>query len=234
MSVQLIPTLSSRQRDTIKGFAFMAMAGDHVASAFQSDMLWLNLIGRCAFPLFALASAANRAGKPTSQHSINRLWLLAFLAQPGYWLAFRDAGSHWWELNILFTFAVTLQSVRFREDMTLTCGLTAIISLLIYLPLSSASYGLPGILMLFVAISLFQVRQTFQSALFVLWLGLVALLNAHHGMMMMLAGVLLTLAVLCCVHRFVPASDKRLKCGRWVAHGYVIHLMCLGLLLVFT
>lgn len=38
--------------------------------------------------------------------SLNRLWLMALLTQPGFWLAFRDTGVQWWQVNILFTFAV--------------------------------------------------------------------------------------------------------------------------------
>ncbi|AGR61836.1 IncF plasmid conjugative transfer pilin acetylase TraX (plasmid) [Salmonella bongori N268-08] len=53
----------------------------------------LNMAGRCAFPLFALVSGCNMAGKILRQHSLNRLWLMALLAQPGYWLAFRTPGS---------------------------------------------------------------------------------------------------------------------------------------------
>lgn len=220
--------LSALQRDVIRMVAFVAMVGDHIATAFLLDMPLLNMIGRCAFPLFALVSGCNLAGKTLRQHSLNRLWLMALLAQPGYWLAFRDAGLVWWQLNILFTFAVVMQVVRFLQTATVLSGVAAFAAMVGYLPCSSASYGLPGLLMLAGALLIWQVRDTLRPALFVIWLLLVALLNARNGVEMMLSGVLLTLTVLFCVHRLITASDQRLQAGHWFAPGYVLHLLLLS------
>lgn len=220
--------LSALQRDVIRVVAFMAMVGDHIATAFQIDMPLLNMAGRCAFPLFALVSGYNLAGKTIRQRNLNRLWLMALLAQPGYWLAFREAGLIWWQLNILFAFAVVMQVARFLQAATVLNGVAAFAALVGYLPLSSASYGIPGLLMLAGALLVWQVRDTLQPALFAIWLLLVALLNAHHGDVMMLSGIILTLAVLFCVHGLVSASGRRLQAGRWFAPGYAIHLLCIG------
>ncbi|AWS99316.1 MULTISPECIES: type-F conjugative transfer system pilin acetylase TraX [Enterobacteriaceae] len=227
---RLALNFSTLQRDVIRMAAFMAMVGDHIATAFQLDMPLLNMAGRCAFPLFALASGCNMAGKTLRQHSLNRLWLMALLAQPGYWLAFRDAGLMWWQLNILFAFAVVMQVARFLQAATVFNGVAAFAALVGYLPLSSASYGIPGLLMLAGALLVWQVRDTLRPALFAIWLLLVALLNARHGDVMMLSGVLLTLAVLFCVHGVVPASGRRLQAGRWFAPGYALHLLLISLL----
>lgn len=222
--------LSAMQRDAIRIVAFMAMVGDHIATAFQPDMPWLNMAGRCAFPLFALVSGCNLAGKTLQQCRLNQLWFMALLAQPGYWLAFMGAGLQWWQLNILFTFATVMQTLRFLQDATILNGLAAFMALVAYLPLSSASYGVPGLLMLAGALFAWQVRTILRSVMFVIWLLLVALLNARHGDVMMLSGVVLTLTVLCCVQGLVPASDGNLQIGRWLAPAYVIHLLCIGLL----
>ncbi|STJ03356.1 type-F conjugative transfer system pilin acetylase TraX [Escherichia coli] len=111
--VSPVLNFSTLQRDVIRLVAFVAMVGDHIATAFQLDMPLLNMAGRCAFPLFALVCGCNMAGKTLRQHSLNRLWLMALLAQPGYWGAFREAGLMWWQLNILFTFAVVMQVALF-------------------------------------------------------------------------------------------------------------------------
>lgn len=47
------------------------------------------------------------------------------LAQPGYWLAFREAGLMWWQLNILFAFAVVMQVTRFLQAATVLNGVAA-------------------------------------------------------------------------------------------------------------
>lgn len=170
------------------------------------------------------------AGKTLRQHSLNRLWLMALLAQPGYWLAFRDVGLAWWQLNILFTFAVVMQVALFLQSATARNGVAAFTALMGYIPFSSASYGIPGLLMLAGALLVWQVRDTLRPALFAVWLLLVALLNARHGDVMMFSGVILTLTVLFCVHGLVPDSGRRLQAGRWFAPAYAIHLFFMGFL----
>lgn len=229
-AVSSLPWLYPLQRDIVRTVAFVAMVGDHVATAFQMDASLLNLVGRCAFPLFAVVSGCNLDGKPLRQTSLNRLWLMAALAQPGYWLAFHEAGLMWWQLNILFTFATVMQATRFLQHATTQNGIAAFIALAVYLPCSSASYGLAGLLMLAGALLVCQVREPLRTGSFAVWLLLVALLNARHGDAMMLAGVLLTLTVLLCVKGVVPACGQRLRTGRWFAPAYVIHLLLIGLL----
>jgi type-F conjugative transfer system pilin acetylase TraX len=228
--VRLVLNFSALQRDVIRMVAFVAMVGDHIATAFQLDMPLLNMAGRCAFPLFALVCGCNMAGKTLRQHSLNRLWLMALLAQPGYWVAFREAGLMWWQLNILFTFAVVMQVALFLQSATACNGVAAFTALMGYIPFSSASYGIPGLLMLAGALLVWQVRDTLRPALFAVWLLLVALLNARHGDVMMLSGVILTLAVLFCVHGLIPASGLRLLAGRWFGPAYAIHLPFIGFL----
>lgn len=222
--------LSPLQRDVIRMVAFVAMVLDHLATAFQADVPLLNMAGRCAFPLFALVSGCNMAGHALRQSSVNRLWLMALLAQPGYWLAFREAGLMWWQLNILFTFAVVMQAVRFLQAVTPGRGAAAFVALAGYVPLSTASYGVAGLLMLAGALVICQVRDMLRPGLFAIWLLLVALLNARHGDVMMVSGVVLTLVVLFCVQGLVPASAARLRAGRWFAPAYALHLLCIGFL----
>ncbi|EAR0448995.1 type-F conjugative transfer system pilin acetylase TraX, partial [Salmonella enterica subsp. enterica serovar Minnesota] len=88
----------------------------------------------------------------------------------------------------------------------------------------------PGLLMLAGALLIWQVRDSLRPALFAVWLLLVALLNARHGEVMTLSGVLLTLTVLFCVHGLVPALGRRLQAGRWFAPAYALHLLCIGFL----
>jgi len=221
---------SELQRDVIRMVAFVAMVGDHIATAFRLDMPLLNMAGRCAFPLFALVSGCNMAGKTLRQRNLNRLWLMALLAQPVYWLAFREAGLMWWQLNILFTFAVVMQVARFLQVAGVLNGVMAFMALVGYLPFSSASYGISGLLMLAVALLIWQVRGSLRSALFAVWLLLVALLNARHGDVMSLSGVFMTLAVLFCIQGMVTQSDRRIQAGHWFAPAYVLHLLFIGFL----
>lgn len=123
-----------------------------------------------------------------------------------------------------------MQVARFLQTATALNGVAAFAALVGYMPLSSASYGIPGLLMLAGALFIWQVREMLRPVLFAIWLLLVALLNARHSDVMMLSGVLLTLAVLSCVHRLITASGRRLQAGRWFAPAYAIHLLCIGFL----
>lgn len=88
-TVRFLWQLAPLQRDVIKAVAFLVMTGDHIATAFHVGSPRLNLTGRCAFPLFALMAGCNMAGRQIRQAAVNRLWLMAVLAQPVFWLAFR-------------------------------------------------------------------------------------------------------------------------------------------------
>lgn len=142
-------------------------------------------------------------------------------------------------LVFILGFAVTWLAVTNRtlihEQRTVVTpmtynGVAAFTALMGYIPFSSASYGIPGLLMLAGALLVWQVRDTLRPALFAVWLLLVALVNARHGDVMMFSGVILTLTVLFCVHGLVPASGRRLQAGRWFAPAYTIHLFFIGFL----
>jgi len=123
-----------------------------------------------------------------------------------------------------------MQVARFLQAATVLNGVAAFTALVGYLPLSSASYGIPGLLMLAGALLIWPVRDPLRPAMFAIWLLLVALLNARHGDVMMLSGMMLTLAMLFCMHGVVPASGRRLQAGRWFAPGYALHLLLISLL----
>jgi len=228
-----LPELAPLQRDVVKIIAFVAMAGDHIATATGMTGSLLNVAGRCAFPLFALMAGCNLAGRIPLQASVSLLWLMALLAQPCYWLAFRDAGLQWWQLNILFTFATAFQLTLFIRQPSLASGTLAILSLAGYLPLSSASYGLPGLAMLMTAIAIRQVSLSRRPVAIAFWLAAVAWVNQHNGSTMMLSGLLLTLSVLHAVAACVPALPDRLPFSTWFCPAYSLHLLLTGMVIIF-
>lgn len=217
------------QRDVIKIIAFLAMVADHIATATGVGSPWLNVLGRCAFPLFALVCGCNLAGKTLRQSAVNRLWLMAVLAQPAFWLAFRGAGNQWWQLNILFCFALVLQLYQFLQRPGAVKGFLSCTCVAFYLPLSTASYGWAGLVMVVMAIMVWQVKSTYQIAVFGLWLVMVAAVNSSSHGVAALSGVLMTLAVVCAVHALIPATEHRLKVSRWFAEGYIIQLLLITL-----
>ncbi len=141
------------------------------------------------------------------------------------WLAFRGTGNQWWEPNILFCFSVVMQTVCFWQRPDAIKGVITGTMLALYLPFSTASYGWQGLVMLLAAVSVWQVPEQYQGRLFLLWLCFVVWLNGANGAVPMLAGMGMTLLVLCLVHEYVPASSQRLQISRWFAEGYALHLL---------
>ncbi|WP_370608232.1 type-F conjugative transfer system pilin acetylase TraX [Citrobacter meridianamericanus] len=221
------PALNTRQCDVLKLVAFAAMVLDHLNTASGLNDTLLQAVGRLTFPLFALVWGFNIVRRPVMQAGLNRLWLMALLAQPGFWLAFRDTGVEWWQVNILFTFAVMGQAVRFMQAPSHRTAFFSLLALSLYIPVSGASYELRGLLLLLMSALFFLTagRQQMMAAA-----GLVMsvlLLNAPSGGVMMLSGLLLSLMTLVVVCRHVPQGE-RLPGGRWFAQLYALHLTIIG------
>lgn len=136
---------SPGQRDIIKTVALLLMMLDHSNRILQLHQDWMFYAGRGAFPLFALVWGMNLAPHVRiSQSAVNRLWGWALLAQPGFFLA----GFPWYEGNILFTFAVAAQVLRWRESGSRLLSVCGGLFVLAWLPLSGSSYGITGLVLL--------------------------------------------------------------------------------------
>lgn len=124
--------------------------------------------------------------------------------------------------------AAFIESLRDQSDMLRRQATVTGAMLALYLPFSTASYGWQGLVMLLAAVSVWQVPEQYQGRLFLLWLCSVVWLNSANGAVPVLAGMGMTLMVLCLVHEYVPASSKRLQISRWFAEGYVLHLLIIA------
>ncbi|MBW5276057.1 type-F conjugative transfer system pilin acetylase TraX [Citrobacter sp. On28M] len=221
------PALNARQGDILKLVAFAAMVVDHLNTASGLNDIQLQAVGRLAFPLFALVWGYNITRRSVTQGTLNRLWLLALLAQPGFWLTFRHTGVEWWQVNILFTFAVMGQVVRFMQESSQRTAFISLLTLCAYVPASGASYELRGLLLLMMS-ALFCLTTGRQQILAAAGLAMsVLLLNAPSGGVMMLSGLLLSLMCLTVTCRQVK-TDGRLPVARWFAHLYGLHLTVIG------
>lgn len=88
-------------RDLLKIVAILSMAADHVGAILYPDLLWLHIVGRLAFPLFAYLIALGIESTSKPQKYLATLLIFAFVSQVPYYLAF---GIQPFErLNILFS-----------------------------------------------------------------------------------------------------------------------------------
>ena len=92
--LQSLLVWSPGQRDIIKTVALVLMVLDHANRILHLDQSWMFLVGRGAFPLFALVWGLNLSRHThIRQEAINRLWGWAVIAQFAYYLA----GFPWYE-----------------------------------------------------------------------------------------------------------------------------------------
>lgn len=225
-----ILSLSPMARDWLKVMAFASMVTDHAAIVFGWQAEWLHMVGRAAMPLFALVWGCNVASHPVSLASLKKTWGWAVLAQPVFFLALRSTGQAWYELNILFLFAVSGLLLYADGKRSPAAACLALIVVAAYIPLSASSYGLRGILLMVASVLLFRVALRYRMLMFLVWLVAVFILNVTNGMVMALAGLCLTLTFTgLCAHSL--RGNGRLRVTRWFAPAYAFHL---GLLFVLA
>lgn len=226
-----IPPLvsTSFQLDVLKLIALIAMCLDHLNTAlgWKSAELWM--VGRMAFPLFALVWGYNVARRPISQASLNRLWLWAVVAQPAYWLALKGQGVIFFDLNILFAFVVSGQLIRAWQVRREWAVLSALVGLAVYLPLSSMSYGLVGVVMLLASVGLFHFKQLERQWMMRgLWMVSVLVLNLSVELIYALAGLLLSLMVWFAVMQTKTVQVDQFMPRHFFPLAYTGHLLLIG------
>ncbi|ELC1719981.1 type-F conjugative transfer system pilin acetylase TraX, partial [Salmonella enterica] len=133
----------------------------------------------------------------------------------------------WWQVNILFTFAVMGQVVRFMQERSHRTAFISLLTLCAYVPSSGASYELRGLLLLMMSALFFLTTGRQQMVAAAGLATSVLLLNAPSGGVMILSGLLLSLMCLSVTCRQVQ-SDGRLPAARGFAHLYVLHLSVIG------
>lgn len=150
-------TFSPRHVLILEVTAFVAMVIDHAAKARIYSMPGWEIVGRVAFPLFAMTFAFNAA---TYQRcNIRKLVVLGCLAAPG--MAYL-LGERIWQPNIMFAFPVGWLAFRFFADKQETrslllkaLGLCLMVSVL---SLGSA-YDVRGVALIALAIGCFSVAR---------------------------------------------------------------------------
>lgn len=215
------------QMDLIKTVALLLMVADHISLLFGLNNEWLRLAGRGAFPLFGLVWAMNLAKRPRiRQSSLNRLWGWAIVAQVGWLLGGLRAD----EGNILFAFAVSGQALWLMQHHGSTMWPLSLMLVLVWLPFSGASFGLPGVSMLMLAYGVFMsARRTTRTGLACCLTIALLSLNAGNSVAFAVAGLVIpgiTLTVLSRSCRLVPRFWPR----ELFPLFYASHLAVLGLI----
>ncbi|SMG59901.1 type-F conjugative transfer system pilin acetylase TraX [Cedecea sp. NFIX57] len=226
--LQRLLTWTDGQTDMMKLLAACLMVVDHANRALHLHATGMMLVGRGAFPLFALAWGRNLARhRDIRQATLNRLWVFACLAQ----IPYLSLGNAWWQGNILFAFAVAGQGLHLCLLRTGSVGLLALAVVLLWLPFSATSYGLPGVALLMVSCLLYRAENAErQASCFLAWAALVLVMNLDISLTAGITGLLVSIPVVGTVTR-----GRAIPAGRFLPRGvfmlfYTGHLAALGLL----
>ena len=215
------------QTDLIKLLAAWLMVVDHANRALHLHATGMMLAGRGAFPLFALAWGRNlMRHHDIRQPALNRLWVFACLAQVSY----LSLGHVWWQGNILFAFAVAGQGLRLFTRRTRPAGLLALAVVLLWLPFSTTSYGLPGVALLMVSCLLYRAKNAERQAGCALaWAALALVMNLDISLAAGVAGGLVSIPIMMAVTHSAAVPAGRFLPGSFFILFYAGHLVALGL-----
>lgn len=124
------------QSDLLKLIAIVSMTIDHIGAVFFPEIIFLRIIGRLAFPILAFQLSVGYERTSNLGKYLNRLLIFAAISQIPYYLAFGEV-----ELNILFTFAVSIALIWALDKRK---SLITLVLLIIALAVPF-DYGLYGI-----------------------------------------------------------------------------------------
>jgi hypothetical protein len=108
--------LESRKNDMLKLIAVITMTIDHVGALFFPQMVWLRVIGRLAFPIFAYQVALGFEKTGNKRRYMVRMLVWAVITiLPFYGFAMETSGNPRYQ-NVLFTFFFALVVLTFLEQ----------------------------------------------------------------------------------------------------------------------
>jgi hypothetical protein len=127
----------------LKVFACLIMLIDHMGYVFFPNALWLRVIGRLAFPLFAYFIAEGYRRTRDVADYLGRLTLFALISQLPFMYAFNTKSLY---LNVFFTLAMGLYAA-YNYDKSKKVSMVIIIAAACQI--INTDYGAYGVLLVF-------------------------------------------------------------------------------------
>lgn len=138
-------------RSVLKWIAVLTMVIDHVGAILFPDQIWMRVIGRVAFPIYAYCLAEGFRYTSDYRRYLGRLALFAILSEIPFDLAFYGVPFSFAHQNVLFTLTLGLILLwvleRCREQLLLCAGAFAVLCFLAQA--LHMDYGAGGLLMVF-------------------------------------------------------------------------------------
>ena len=138
-------------RSVLKWIAVLTMVIDHGGAILFPDQIWMRVIGRVAFPVYAYCLAEGFRYTSDYRRYLGRLALFAILSEIPFDLAFYGVPFSFAHQNVFFTLTLGLILLwvleRFREQLLLCAGAFAVLCFLAQA--LHMDYGAGGLLMVF-------------------------------------------------------------------------------------
>ena len=116
-------------REILKVIAIVTMTIDHISDVLYPDMLFLHIIGRLSFPLFAYLIVLGIESTKKPKKYMITLLSFALISQIPYFLAF---GIQPFErLNILFTLFLSAVTIYFFNKRSLLAFIPLLLSIIL-------------------------------------------------------------------------------------------------------
>ena len=121
-------------RSVLKWIAVLTMVIDHVGAILFPDQIWMRVIGRVAFPIYAYCLAEGFRYTSDYRRYLGRLALFAILSEIPFDLAFYGVPFSFAHQNVFFTLTLGLILLwvleRCREQLLLCAGAFAVLCFL--------------------------------------------------------------------------------------------------------
>lgn len=138
-------------RSVLKWIAVLTMVIDHVGAILFPDQIWMRVIGRVAFPVYAYCLAEGFRYTSDYRRYLGRLALFAILSEIPFDLAFYGVPFSFAHQNVFFTLTLGLILLwvleRCREQLLLCAGAFTVLCFLAQA--LHMDYGAGGLLMVF-------------------------------------------------------------------------------------
>ncbi len=135
----------------LKIIAIIAMLIDHLGAVFFPELVWLRLIGRVAFPIFAFLIVEGYIHTRDLKKYITRLFIFALISEVPFDYAFTGKLFEIGHQNVMFTFVLGLIFLYFMDNFKseIKKGLTLLLIFLIA-NVTNVDYSVFGLLMIII------------------------------------------------------------------------------------
>lgn len=225
----------------LKLFAMACMLCDHIGAVFFPGVIWLRIIGRLAFPIFAFELAEGFVLTRDRGKYILRMFLFGILAEYPFQTVIRRRGFSVGMTNVLFSFFVCLAVLvmideaekRFHGWMRTVCYVLAVMFGILFSTQLNCDYAgtcVLTVVMFYFTRNMDGLRKYFWQAvvmLFVNWVMMGA--DLIPGTHMPLQGVaILALLPIWCYNHQRGFGGKKLRAACYAfypAHLWVLFLV---------